>query len=120
MEKFSSTFHFALLSFDSNPNKMFKFFVFVLLLAFVNAQWREGVRDSRCPVPNNDFPTFLPGETCETFYKCNSGFRCKSNVCGSSNYIFKTFSTDPFECYGGQHWNTALSTCDRPEEAGCA
>ena len=70
-------FQFQLSHLQPQTLKMFKFFVFVLLLAFVNAQWREGVADSRCPAKNGDFPTFLPGASCTGFYMCNDGYRCK-------------------------------------------
>lgn len=71
---------------------MFKFLILILLICFANAQWREGVRDDRCPVLNGDFPTFLPGDDCTSFYKCNSGYRCKFNKI-KDNFC-KKFVTD--------------------------
>lgn len=72
-----NVFQFSL---QTEPSKieMFKFFAIVLLFAVVSAQdWRQGVRDTRCPEVNPEFPVLLPGLTCPTFYKCNSGYRCR-------------------------------------------
>lgn len=61
--------------------KMFKFVALVLFIAMVNAQtWRPGTPDARCPVPNGEYPVLFPGPTCDTFYKCNDGLRCKKRI----------------------------------------
>lgn len=87
---------------------MFKVFAFVLLFAVAtaNVTWREGTPDSRCTVPNPEFPIMLPGPTCTSFYKCNSGYRCKLS---SSIYwislkksFLKSHSTAPMACTSTQ------------------
>jgi Chitin binding Peritrophin-A domain len=98
---------------------MIKIFVLALIIALANAQWREGVADSRCPNPNGDFPTFLPGNTCTTFFKCNDGYRCEFMRFRTTSHYFSLRSTDPFDCPEGNHWNAAKNTCDLPEDAGC-
>ena len=101
--------------------KMFKFLVFVLLIAAASAQWRQGVLDPRCPTGEAVFPTFLPGQTCTSFFICNGGFRCKLQtfLTKLSRILMRIFILVPFECPGGNHWNAALSTCDLPQDAGC-
>jgi hypothetical protein len=59
---------------------MFKFLVFVLLVALANAgseEWREGTLDARCPEENGLVSFYINGETCDTFYECSFGKICK-------------------------------------------
>uniref|UniRef100_A0A182FGY5 Uncharacterized protein n=1 Tax=Anopheles albimanus TaxID=7167 RepID=A0A182FGY5_ANOAL len=57
--------------------------------------------DSRCPVFNPIKPVLLPGQTCDYFYKCESGRACL------------------MRCPDGTHFNTREQACDWPTRACC-
>ncbi|ETN58260.1 hypothetical protein AND_010156 [Anopheles darlingi] len=57
--------------------------------------------DSRCPVFNPVKPVLLPGQTCDYFYKCESGRACL------------------MQCPTGTHFNTREQACDWPSRACC-
>lgn len=78
-------------SFKSSVNqksiKIMKTFVVLLIFALaastLASPWREGTQDSRCPIPDGDFATKLPGTACGNFFICNGGYRCeyRSSLC---------------------------------------
>lgn len=71
-----------------------------------NPKWRPGQPDSRCPIQDGDFPTFLPDTTnCRQFFMCSGGMawsmRCPPSVTG--NVI----------------WNQRENACEEVENARC-
>lgn len=69
-------------------------------------RWRAGSPDSRCPIPDGEYPTFLADTTnCRQFFMCSGGIawtmKCPPSVTG--NVI----------------WNQRENACQEVEEARC-
>lgn len=87
------------------------------------ASWRDGLPDSRCPVPDNHdgIPVFLPGNAQWNFFICWGGIACKFLLI----FIFffydlkNFYSFDfpgPFNCPVGTTWWAAEQTCAFPAQ----
>lgn len=68
--------------------------------------WRQGTRDSRCPIPDGDFPTFFADPSnCRQYFMCSGGFSfpmpCPSSVTGSVV------------------WNSRVNACEEVENPRC-
>lgn len=68
--------------------------------------WRQGTRDSRCPIPDGDFPTFFANPSnCRQYFMCSGGFAfpmsCPPSV---TNHVI---------------WNSRVNACEEVENPRC-
>jgi hypothetical protein len=68
--------------------------------------WRQGTRDSRCPVPDGEFPTFFADPSnCRQYFMCSGGFAfpmpCPNSVSGKVI------------------WNSRVNACEEVENPRC-